>query len=925
MESTFLTNYTDKTFLDEIKDDLRQCSSFSFSVSFIKKAGLVLLLTDIKAALERGAHGRIITSTYQNFTDIDSLRTFAVLQTIYPNFTCHLDFDSFHDDAFMVIGYHSKGYLFEYPDNMCKVVVGSSNITRSALKSNIEWDIAVEESLPSKVYNRALSEFEDKWQGTHDLTDDIIRQYMTRLDYAIERWDMDYDLEHVPATPNYMQKKALKELNRYRSTGVNKALIIAAAGSGKTFLAAFDAYNFNPNKLLYVVHEGAILNKSLETFRAIFGISKSFGIYGGGSKDINADFLFATNVSIASNLELFTPDYFDYIIIDECHRAAAPTYKKIMDYFKPEFMLGLTATPERMDNQDIFELFDTNVPFELRMREALINDLIVPFHYYGIRDELVDYGLTGKEERRLISQMVTDEHVAFIHDEMEKHRDGIPGKLKALVFCRNVQHAQMMSEALSAFYTSAYLTGKNDIGSRIRAYNELQNDDSPLETLCTVDILNEGVDIPAINMVVFLRPTESQTIFIQQLGRGLRKYPGKEFVTVLDFVGNNYKRSLQIMLALGSLSKNFVLEKKLLAALLIDDFKPLGLAEYGVEIHIDELSKEEIAEYIRNENFNRINYIKQDYCNFKKFINADSYPSHMDYLNSDCAPDLIKFMNIKMENKKTRSYYSFLKGIGEETIPAFSDEQVEFINYLSEMLPLVRKYEYLIFKDLVDGENDPAALKSNVKEQMLKFSEKEYTHATEYINKNGFALINESRAELNVSLSKQLKEYLADLIEYGLTRYDVELGDCEETFKLWHNYRKDQAKLKICANPGDTMKGTDVKDKTVYVYVGLKKDLSEDDRLNYKDKFIAPDVLQWECEAGISDAEKNKIENSDKVIMFVRKVDNEYGVTLPFTYVGEGKMTNRRNLDNAGKTALFDIVMDNELPEYLQFDFMNFK
>ena len=210
MESTFLTNYTDKTFLDEIKDDLRQCSSFSFSVSFIKKAGLVLLLTDIKAALERGAHGRIITSTYQNFTDIDSLRTFAVLQTIYPNFTCHLDFDSFHDDAFMVIGYHSKGYLFEYPDNMCKVVVGSSNITRSALKSNIEWDIAVEEPLPSKVYNRALSEFEDKWQGTHALTDDIIRQYMTRLDYAIERWDMDYDLEHVPATPNYMQKKALK-------------------------------------------------------------------------------------------------------------------------------------------------------------------------------------------------------------------------------------------------------------------------------------------------------------------------------------------------------------------------------------------------------------------------------------------------------------------------------------------------------------------------------------------------------------------------------------------------------------------------------------------------------------------------------------------------------------------------------------------
>ena len=521
MEHQFLTNYTEITFLDKIKDNLRHCKSFDFSVSFIKKAGLVLLFKDIEAAVERGCKGRIITSTYQNFTDIESLKSFYALMGRCSNFQCHLDYESFHGTDYSTLGYHSKGYLFEFDDHR-ELVIGSSNITRYALLKNIEWDVSVKDYFVNGAYDDALKEFEEKWSATELLNAELIVKYAQRLSYAIERWDMDYDLSASKIKPNYMQKKALKELNRYRAIGVNRALTIASAGSGKTYLAAFDALNFNPKRLLYIVYEGSILRKSLETFQEVFGKNVSYGIYSGTSKESDADFVFATNITMCKTLELFSKNEFDYIIIDECHHATAETYKKIIGYFEPEFLLGLTATPERLDNQDVFELFDHNVPYELRLRDAIANDLVVPFKYFGIRDKLVDYGLTGNEERRMIAQIAKEDHCDFIAEQIEKHRP--QGKLKALAFCRNVTHARMMCEALGERYHTAYLTGLNDIGERVRSYNDLQNDGHNLEILFTVDILNEGVDIPGVNMVLFLRPTESTTIFIQQLGRGLRKY-----------------------------------------------------------------------------------------------------------------------------------------------------------------------------------------------------------------------------------------------------------------------------------------------------------------------------------------------------------------------------------------------------------------
>ncbi|MCF0260501.1 MAG: hypothetical protein HUJ54_11645, partial [Erysipelotrichaceae bacterium] len=235
MNSQFLTNYTETTFLQTIKDNLRTCHSFLFSVSFIKYAGLVLLKKDLEAALERGVTGKLITSTYQNFTDIKSLNSFLELQNRFPKFECHLDRECFHDDGYSTLGYHSKGYLFTF-DDYCEVIIGSSNITRFALLKNVEWDLVVRELLNSGVFNEAKAEFDDKWNQTLPLTQELIKEYSVKLDYAIERWDMDYDQASVAVKPNYMQKNALKELNRYRAAGVDKALVIASPGSGKSYL-----------------------------------------------------------------------------------------------------------------------------------------------------------------------------------------------------------------------------------------------------------------------------------------------------------------------------------------------------------------------------------------------------------------------------------------------------------------------------------------------------------------------------------------------------------------------------------------------------------------------------------------------------------------------------------------------------------------
>ena len=914
MNSRFLTNYTDTTFLATIQANLRTCNEFYFSVSFIKKAGLRLLADDIKSALERGVKGKLITSTYQNFTDVESLDFFLKLSVAFENFDCHLDDECFYDERnYSTKGFHTKGYLFGFKE-CCELIIGSSNITRYALLKNIEWDLVVECKKQDETYLSVYKEFSNLWENTYELTQERINLYAEKINFAIERWDMDYDLAEQKIKPNYMQRKALKELNRYRAVGTERALIISATGSGKTYLAAFDALNFAPQRLLYVVHEGSILRKSLETFQGIFGGLKTCGMYSGEAKELEADFIFSTNVSMCRSLELFDKKEFDYIIIDECHHAVADTYRQIIDYFEPEFLLGLTATEDRMDNKDVVEIFGNNIPYELRLRDAIINDLIVPFHYYGIRDELIDYGLTDSEERRLIAQISNEDNCEFIFQQIEKHRPK-EQKLKALAFCRNIQHARMMADNLSDYYHTAFLSGKNKTGERIRAYNDLQSDSKELEILFAVDILNEGVDIPGVNMVLFLRPTESSTIFIQQLGRGLRKFPNKSYVTILDFIGNSYKRSVHIALALGSLSKGYILEKKLLKKMVREDFRILGLDDYGVKINIDDLSKEEILHHIDNENFNQLRYLKKDYQNFKSYLKTPSFPKHMDYVNSDYAPNLLKFMKIKINNTKTNSYYGFLKGIDEE-IPLFSEEQVKAIDYISSLLPLVRRHEFLVVKHLLDGVSSENTIRQLIADEIIGYKDEQLNHALKFMTEGEVIAQSEGVIQFCCDDDPEFKDFMYDLLEYGLSQYTIRYKN-EEDFLLYQDYRQDQALLKILENPKHNQLGTYYKNGNMYIFAGLKKDDSVQEHLNYKDKFLDRETFQWESIAHISAKE----ENLQKTYIFVRKVKTENGITLPYTYVGTGQLRNPRKGATSNGSILYDIHMDEPLTDDLMEDF----
>ena len=394
-------------------------------------------------------------------------------------------------------------------------------------------------------------------------------------------------------------------------------------------------------------------------------------------------------------------------------------------------------------------------------------------------------------------------------------------------------------------------------------------------------------------------------------------------MTILDFIGNSYKRSVQIAFALSSLAENFVLEKRLMRSLVSDDFHAIGLTEYGVEIHIDDLSKEEIIDYLEKENFNSLNYMKQDYFNFCKYIGAETYPSHMDYLNNDAAPDLLRFMSIKIGGKKTVSYYNFLHGIvdGEEKmLPVFSERQIAFAGYLSAMLPLVRPHEYLIVRSILEAVSDTNDINRMLSMEVSGYDDVQFQHAVEYMLNSGFITQEVENLALNVVMDSDFREYLFDLLKYGLTRYDADYGT-ETGFKLWQSYRMDQVQLKLLKNPKYTMKGTYVYGENVIIFASIKKDASIQEHLNYKDKFLQPDLFQWECEAGLSAEKQAELIQSRKAYLFIRKVESENGIVMPFTYVGEGIMKNPRKTSNPKGTLLFDIYMDSELPDYLQYDF----
>jgi len=511
-----LSNKAHENVLSTLLQEMKTCETFTFSVAFITEGGLATLKTMLFDLQLKGIKGRILTSTFLNFNQPKMFKELLKLENVEVRLTG-------------VKGFHSKGYIFEHKDYY-SLIVGSSNLTDSALKANYEWNVYLTSLEDGEIIHHFKNQFEEAWQKAIPLTIDWINHY--NLNYEQQPFvkqassnvfevNTDYLTNHLADSlaiqPNKMQIDALKQLKSLRETGARKGLIISATGTGKTYLSAFDVRNFAPKKMLFVVHREQILKKALQDYRKILGGHEDeFGILSGNSKDTNARYLFATVQTLSSerHLQQFEKDEFDYILIDEVHRAGADSYLNIINYFEPNFLLGMTATPERTDSFNIFELFDYNIAYEIRLQAALEEEMLCPFHYFGV----IDYERNGEiiDDTSTLQQLVSQERVHHILEKVNYY--GYSGKrVRGLIFCSSKQETHALSEVLNTQgLKTIALTGDNSQPEREDAIRKLEQ--YQLDYILTVDIFNEGIDIPFLNQIIMLRQTQSSIIFIQQLG-----------------------------------------------------------------------------------------------------------------------------------------------------------------------------------------------------------------------------------------------------------------------------------------------------------------------------------------------------------------------------------------------------------------------
>jgi superfamily II DNA or RNA helicase len=520
-----------------------------FAVSFVMESGVKLLLEPLQRAAERKVPIEIITGTYMNVSEPSAL--YLLRHKLGDRIQLR-----FHEHG--PKSFHPKAYLFDRKEDSL-AYIGSSNISRSALTTGVEWNYGLRKSLDSSSYSTFEQAYLELRRYSTAIDDNRLREYAKHWKkpkqiYRLDDPDDDYSVLPV-VEPRGAQIEALYELQRTREDGFDKALVVAATGLGKTYLAAFDSVDFA--RVLFVAHREEILYQAEKTFKSVRpGVTT--GMFTGFSKEPDADIVFATVQTLGRGGNLlggpFKPNAFDYIIVDEFHHAAADSYQGLLHYFKPRFMLGLTATPDRMDNKDIYALCEHNVAYEASLKSAINRDWLVPFRYYGIYDPTnyddIAYRNGKYDLEQLEHSLSQADRANLIYDHYLKNK-----RNRTLGFCASIKHAEYMAAYFSnrgvraVCVTSTSKTANSmDRADAITVLKEQK-----IDAIFSVDIFNEGVDIPAVDMVMFLRPTESYTIFMQQLGRGLRKHDGKDHLLVLDFIGNYKKAHLKPGFLSGSI------------------------------------------------------------------------------------------------------------------------------------------------------------------------------------------------------------------------------------------------------------------------------------------------------------------------------------------------------------------------------------
>ena len=905
--------------LSTIEDELLHCDSFLISVAFITMGGITPLLQTLRTLEDKGIHGKILTTDYLAFSDpkaLDKLATFSNIEL-----KMYLVPDSKN-------GFHTKGYIFQ-SNEIYKILIGSSNMTNTALTTNREWNTKIVSTKSGEFVSEMLDEFEELWNHPNTYSyNAFIGAYRVHYEeYKKVKQKEEIKLPSKQLIPNSMQQAFISSLRNIRNSNESKALLISATGTGKTYASAFALQDQNPKKALFLVHREQIAKQALQSYKNVFKDTKTFGLLSGNSKDTDVDYLFATMQTMSKKevYSSFAPDIFDTIIIDEAHRIGAKSYQEIMDYFNPKFWLGMSASPERTDDFDVYAAFDHNIAYEIRLQQALEENLLCPFHYFGITDFLTNGNETDFTD---FNYLTSNQRVDYIIEQTNYY--GYSGeRVKGLMFCSSKKEAAALSERLNLRgYRTIALSGEDSQEKREDAIDRLVSDTRSdyLQYILTVDIFNEGVDIPEINQVVLLRPTQSPIVFVQQLGRGLRKSKDKEYVVILDFIGN-YKNNFMIPIALsGDRSYNkdnirrYVLEGE-------------RIIPGSSTIHFDEISKKQIFASIDKLSGIKT-FIKESYKNLKYKLNRT--PLLMDFLSNHEVDPLVIL-------KEYKTYYKLLESIDASSIEKpLNDKELTVLEYYSSIIANSRRpIEAELLNQIINlytiepfdllnqinskyntqfNMNHLNSALSNITGNFIKTSAEKDKNTL----LNSVILHNDDKLSIsydfkNILTNTQFKEYIQDLIDVCIEKNKSLRNKKKDTFGfiMYEKYsRRDVCQLlNHIKDDASTMYGMKQLNKNTCIFVtyhkadGINGAEYLDGKPNYSDSFMDSQTFMWNSKIGNGPESKymKEFTSGETKRLFVKKSDGE---GTDFYYMGTFEIDNIKGTTKKNNKGVLQPICD---------------
>ena len=982
-------NYKEgKKVLSAIEEELLDCDSFVISVAFITRGGITPLLQTFKELENKGIPGRILTTDYLNFSEPEALNCLDGLS----NITLKM-----YRTKQVQEGFHTKGYIFKKGE-FYRIIVGSSNVTQTALTTNKEWNTKIVSTKQGEYTQDILDEFEKLWDSPHameyerfieEYTEEYLKNKIIQKQRKVAREKEVVSLEEFTLQPNSMQVQFIANLQKLYEEKEEKALLISATGTGKTYASAFAMRELGFKRVLFLVHRNQIAKQALKSYRKVFGGKIRMGMFIGKHQDYDADFIFATvqTLSKEENLKKLPRNYFDCCIYDEAHHTAADSYKRVMDYFTPEFTLGMTATPDKrddyIDGRNIYEIFNHQIAYEIRLQQAMEEDLLCPFHYFGGTDieRIKDTGKSREEQLENFRFLTSDERVKHVM-EQAKYYGYCGNRVKGLIFCSRVEEAQELSKKFNKNgWRTLVLTGSDSEEERAKAIERLimEEKDSgdyesdvdvtegPLDYILSVDIFSEGVDVPQINQVIMLRPTQSPIVFVQQLGRGLRKADEKEYVVILDFIGN-YKNNFMIPIAL---SGDRTYNKDNIRRYVMEGGRVLPGAS---TIHFDKVSRKRIFSAIDNANFSDLKLIKENYTNLKNKLGH--IPALQDF-DKYGEMDVLRIF----DNKSLGSYYRFLVKYEDEYTIRLSEEEEKVIEFVSKKLASGKRVQELLllrrmlkYKDTLKNtdvlEDWSCDLRDRygiiVNEQQVLnvvsvmtnnfqsgVSKKIYDNCVfvekmeNYFTEERFRSYDEKlrggeKYTISSNFHSMLEntvfyQILSELVEFGINRYETQYRKhYEDTdFVLYQKYTyEDACRLlnwesnEVPLNIGGYK--YDKKTKTFPVFINYNKNEEISDTTKYEDHFINSSSLIAISKNGRSlqsEDVQNFIHAKERGIdvqLFVRK-NKDDKISKEFYYLGRMEATGRTEeiiMNNTDKTAVkiewkLDVPVREDIYEYI--------